>query len=76
MFAAFMPPCIYFCTNVLLYIYNVSRKRLLLFEYELDSNQNHNSIKAFQKSFLSIFENIFGFKIQFKFKAHASKPKI
>jgi hypothetical protein len=36
MFVAFMPPCIYFYNDVLLYIYSASRKRLLSFESVLD----------------------------------------
>jgi hypothetical protein len=50
----------------------VSRKRPLLFKSELDS-RNQNSFKAIKKSFLSIIENIIGFKIQFKFDFD-SKP--
>jgi hypothetical protein len=36
MFVAFMPPGIYFCNGVLLYIYNASKKRPLSFESILD----------------------------------------
>jgi hypothetical protein len=38
MFVAFMPLCIYFCTNVLLYIYSASRKRSFSSKFNLDLN--------------------------------------
>jgi hypothetical protein len=38
MFVAFIPLCIYFCTDVLLKIYSMSRKRSFLLKFDLDLN--------------------------------------
>jgi hypothetical protein len=49
MIVAFMLLCIYFCTGVLLYIYNVSRKRPLSFESVLDSNSKQKLCRSLSK---------------------------
>jgi hypothetical protein len=49
MIVAFLLLCIYFCTGVLLYIYNVSRKRPLSFESVLDSNSKQKLCRSLSK---------------------------
>jgi hypothetical protein len=74
MFVAFMPPCIYFCNDVLLQIYSVSVKRPLLFKSVLDLFSKPKLCRSlFQNHCFPFLENIIGFKIRFKFDFD-SKP--
>jgi hypothetical protein len=68
MFVAFMSPCICFCTDLLLYIYSVSRKCPLSFKSILDPSSKPKQRRSISKILtFHFFENIIGFKIQFKF---------
>jgi hypothetical protein len=68
MFGAFMPPYIYFYTDVLLWIYSVNRKHQLSFKSELDSRSKPKLCRSISKIFSFQFLNIIGFKIYNKFK--------
>jgi hypothetical protein len=59
MFVAFMPPFIYFCTDVFLHIYSASRKRLLLIEFKLEFRSKPNLENEFQNSLGSKFPNFY-----------------